>query len=121
MFGKDLKEVNFKEAETTIGPSVKVKGNFSGDGNMVIEGVVEGSVKTSQNLFVGAQAKITANIEAGEAKIGGEVVGNIKVSGYLEIAGSAKILGDIEAGQISIERGATFNGKCQMTGDNINK
>jgi cytoskeletal protein CcmA (bactofilin family) len=116
MFNKDNKEMNIKEAETIIGPSVKVKGNFHGDGNIIIEGMVEGNVKTSQNLLVGDKAKITASVEANEAKIAGEIVGNIKVKGSLEISSSAKISGDIEAGQISIEKGAIFNGKCQMPG-----
>lgn len=116
MFNKDNKEMNIKEAETIIGPSVKVKGNFHGDGNIIIEGIVEGTVNTSQNLLVGTKAKITANVEANEAKIAGEITGNIKVKGYLEISGTAKISGDIEADSISIEKGAVFNGKCQMPG-----
>ncbi|OGM89173.1 hypothetical protein A3J77_00635 [Candidatus Wolfebacteria bacterium RBG_13_41_7] len=116
MFKKEAREVTAKEAETIIGPSVKVKGNFQGEGNIIIEGTVEGNVKTSQNLLVGNKAKITANVEAGEAKIGGEIMGNIKVKGYLELAATAKILGDIEAAQVSIERGAIFNGKCSMPG-----
>lgn len=116
MFNKETKEINIKEAETIIGPSVKVKGNFHGEGNIIIEGIVEGTIKTNQNLLVGNNAKILANIEANEAKLAGEITGNIKVNGYLEISGTAKILGDIEAGSISIEKGAIFNGKCQMPG-----
>lgn len=120
MFNKENKETNIKEAETIIGPSVKVKGNFHGDGNIIIEGFVEGTVKTSQSLFVGDKARITASIEAKEAKISGEITGNIKVSGYLEITSTAKILGDIEATNISVDKGAVFNGRCQMSGEKKN-
>lgn len=115
MFSKENEETKIKQAETIIGPSIKVKGNFHGQGNIIIEGIVEGSIKTNNFLLVGNKAKIIANIEAGDAKIGGEVQGNIKVKGYLEIKGSAKIQGDIEAAEISIEKGAIFNGKCTMT------
>ena len=111
MFNKNS-EINLKEAETIIGPSIKVRGNFHGQGNIIIEGIVEGSVKTNNNLLVVKKAKITASIEAKEAKIGGEINGNIKVLGYLEITSSAKIFGDVEASEISIERGAIINGKC---------
>jgi cytoskeletal protein CcmA (bactofilin family) len=114
MFNKDSKEVNFKEAETIIGPSVKVKGNFHGEGNMIIDGLVEGSIKTSKNLLIGNKAKINAGVEAAEARVGGEVAGNIKVQGYLEITSSAKIDGDIEANELSIERGAKINGRFNM-------
>jgi cytoskeletal protein CcmA (bactofilin family) len=117
MFGKENEETKIKQAETIIGPSIKVKGNFHGQGNIIIEGIVEGSIKTNNFLLIGSKAKIMANIEAGDAKIGGEVQGNIKVKGYLEIKSSAKIQGDIEAAKISIEKGAIFNGKCSMTTD----
>ena len=114
MFNKEKEELNIKEAETIIGPSIKVKGNFHGQGNMIIEGIVEGSVKTKKSLLVKSKSKILASVEAGEAKIGGEVSGNIKVKGYLEVASTARIFGDIEVGELSIERGALINGKCTM-------
>ncbi len=109
-----MEEENYKDAETVIGPSIRVKGNFHGQGNIVIEGRVEGNVKTDNYLLVGNKAKILASIEAKNAKIGGEVTGNIKVNEYLEITSKAKISGDIEASALSIEKGAVLNGKCSM-------
>lgn len=100
--------------ETIIGPSVKVKGNFSGAGNMVVEGILEGSLKTGGHLIVGEKAKISGNIEAQAAQINGEVAGNIKVEGALEIAASAKINGDLEMAELAVARGASVNGKCAM-------
>lgn len=114
MFNKDTNGISKQEAETIIGPSVKVTGNFHGQGNIIIEGIVEGSVKTNNFLLVRDKAKITASIEALDAKIGGEITGDIKIKGYTEITKSAKIFGDIETSMISIEKGAIFNGKCTM-------
>ncbi|MDO8592195.1 MAG: polymer-forming cytoskeletal protein [bacterium] len=102
------------EFETVIGPSVKVKGDFNAQGNVIVEGLVEGSIKTSGNLEVGEKAKINASVEAREAKIGGEIRGNLKIKGFLEITATAKIFGDLEAASISVERGAIINGKCIM-------
>ncbi len=115
MFTKENKKIDIKEAETVIGPSIRVKGNFHGEGDIVIEGNVEGSVKTNNYLLVGNKAKIAADIEAGNAQIGGDITGNIKVKGYLELTSSAKINGNIETSEISIEKGAILNGKCIMT------
>lgn len=114
MFNKQGQGGASNEFETIIGPSVKVKGDFNAQGNIIVEGVVEGNVKTAGGLRVGDKAKVTANIEAREAKIGGQIRGNVKIKGYLEVTATAQIFGDIEAGIISIERGATFNGKCAM-------
>lgn len=119
MFKKEEEKNYAQEVETIIGPSIKVKGNFHGEGNIIIEGSLEGSLKTTKNLYVGDNAKITADIEAKDARIGGEVIGNISVAGNLEISGSAKVSGDVRAKTISIAKGAIFNGNCSMS--NIQK
>ncbi len=117
MFKNENNDSGLKQAETIIGQSVKVKGNFHGDGNIVIEGEVEGSVKTNNHLLVGDKAVITADIQAKDARIGGRVSGNITVAGYLEVNASARIKGDLSAGQLSIEKGAIINGHCRMGKD----
>ena len=114
MFSKNNKLENFKDAETVIGPSIKVKGNFQGKGNIVIEGILEGSLKTAADVFIGKQAKISANIEANNIIINGEVKGNIKSKNYLAIGKTAKVFGDIQYGELSIERGGVANGQVMM-------
>ena len=103
-----------KEIETVIGPSVKVEGNFRGQGNVIVEGVVHGSLKTDKDLTVGAGAKISANVTAANAKISGEVKGTVKIKGKLELTETAKIFGDVETEILSIAPGAILNGKCTM-------
>ncbi|MCX6784957.1 MAG: polymer-forming cytoskeletal protein [Candidatus Komeilibacteria bacterium] len=100
--------------ETIIGQSVKVEGDFVGEGDVVVEGIVIGNLKTKNNLRVGPQAKIEAKVEAENAQIAGEVSGNITVSQFLEIKASAKITGDVNAGIIAIEKGAKINGRILM-------
>ncbi len=103
-----------REIETVIGPSVKVEGNFRGQGNVIVEGVVHGSLKTDKDLTVGAGAKISASVTAANAKISGEVRGTVKIKGKLELTETAKIFGDIETEVLSITPGAILNGKCTM-------
>lgn len=122
MFNKDNKAEKFKDAETIIGASIKVKGNFIGQGNIVIEGHLEGSIKTEADLFVGEKARIVANIEASQATINGEVKGNLKIHDYLAIGSAAKIFGDIVYSEISIEKGAIINGQLlRINGSDKNK
>lgn len=111
MFNKDNKAEKLKDAETIIGASIKVKGNFVGQGNIVIEGHLEGSIRTEADLFVGEKARIVANIEASQATINGEVKGNLKIHDYLAIGSAAKIFGDITYSEISIEKGGVINGQ----------
>lgn len=103
--------------ETIIGPSVKVEGDFSSKGNVTVEGVVHGSLKTEKDLKVGVGAKISASVFAANAFIAGEVKGNVKISGRLELTDTSKIHGDIEAKTVIMAAGAVLNGKCTMGND----
>ncbi len=118
MFSKETRLEKFKDAETIIGASIKVKGNFQGQGNIIIEGTLEGSLKTNANLFIGEKAKVIANVEAKDAIVNGELRGNLKTKGYLALGGSAKIFGDIQYGELSVERGASINGQLLANGEN---
>lgn len=117
MFNKQDGIKDIKEAETIVGPTVKIKGDFHGSGNIVVEGSVDGSLKSENTISIKYKAKIVANVEAKDAVIGGEVVGNIKIKGYLEITDTAKITGDIEASSLSVAKGAILNGSCTMNKD----
>ena len=108
-----------KGIETIIGPSVKVEGDFKGEGDLVIEGVLIGNLQTKNNLKIGKNALIEANIKANNAFISGKVKGDILVKGKVEITGTAIILGNIKAQIISIESGALIKGTLDMPVGNI--
>jgi len=100
------------EIETIIGPSVQVEGNFVANGDIVVEGVVSGNIKTAKNLRIGKDAKIFANISAANALIAGEVQGNVKIKENLELTDTAKIFGDVKTKILNISPGACLHGKC---------
>lgn len=113
MFSRDREEGQ-REVETVIGPSVKVEGNFVGSGNVVVEGVVQGSLKTTKDLRVRAGAKVKADVESANVFVAGEIQGNVRATGKLELAPSAKVLGNVEATMLAVAEGAILNGKCTM-------
>ncbi|MFP4514906.1 MAG: polymer-forming cytoskeletal protein [Parcubacteria group bacterium] len=115
MFGnKDKSFENIKDAETVIGPAIKVKGNFHGKGNIIIEGSLEGSIKTDSSLLIGEKAKVKANIKANEAVINGSVDGNINIDKALSLGKTASVKGDVVCAEISISQGAKINGNFAM-------
>jgi cytoskeletal protein CcmA (bactofilin family) len=111
MFKRDQ---DAQQVETIIGPSVKVEGDFVAAGNVIVEGMLTGTLRTDQHLQVGEQAKITANVHAGSAVVAGEIQGNLTVRESLEITNSGKITGDLKAKIMSVAAGAQLNGKCQV-------
>ncbi len=111
-----FKDGNREGGETVIGPSVKVEGNFVGEGDVIVEGQVSGSLKTSRNLHVGESATIRAEVEASNLTLSGEIRGNVKVADKLEVAATAKIYGNIETKVLTVAPGAVLNGKLSMRG-----
>jgi len=108
-------------AETFIGPSVKLEGNFSGDGDVVIEGILVGHLSTLGDVRVGQNAVIEAEIKAQSATIAGKIKGNVITTNSLKIMSSASIHGDIKTMSLTIEDGASINGKINMSKDKIAK
>lgn len=102
------------EPETVIAASVKLEGDFQSQGNVLIEGIVEGSLKTERDLRVGERAHITADVSAANATIAGEVRGNVFVSERLELEPTARVHGDIRTKVLVVASGATVNGRMSM-------
>jgi len=114
MFNNDNETMSPSDTDTIIGASVKVDGNFKSDGNVVVEGMVQGSLKTKSNLTVGGSAKIKAEVEVNNLFLSGEIKGNVKVTEKAELKSTARILGNLETKSLSVEEGAIINGKCTM-------
>ncbi|MBU1037139.1 polymer-forming cytoskeletal protein [Patescibacteria group bacterium] len=114
MFKSEDKTKQSQNVETIIGPSVKVEGDFAGNGDMIIEGIVLGNLKTKNFLRVGKDAKIKADVEALNAYVAGEITGNLTIKESLELTATAKITGDVETKQLAVEKGAYLNGRVTM-------
>ncbi|MDZ4221340.1 MAG: polymer-forming cytoskeletal protein [Patescibacteria group bacterium] len=110
--GFEMKE---GEIETIIGPSVKVEGDFKSQGHVLVQGILNGSLKTKGNLKVEEGAKIKANVEAANAVVKGEIAGNVTIKDSLQLGSSATIAGDIITKILSIEPGAVLNGHCSVS------
>jgi len=108
-------EMDASDAETIIGSSVKVDGDFVSDGDVLVQGILNGSLKTKGNLRVEKGAKIKADVEAANAQVSGEIEGNVLIKNNLVIGSSATISGDISTKVLSIEPGAVLNGHCSVS------
>jgi cytoskeletal protein CcmA (bactofilin family) len=98
-----------------LGPSLQVKGEISGDEDLLIDGSVEGRVHLEgRNLTIGTTAKITADIVADEVVVGGNLKGNIRAKNRIEIKKDGSVIGDLTTAQIMIEDGAYFKGSIEI-------
>lgn len=100
--------------ETIVSSAMRIEGELKSKGSIRIDGSITGKVHTSQDLVVGPNAQIDADVVAANAQIAGTIRGNINVKGLVMILETGKITGNISCGQLGIREGAYFSGACKM-------
>lgn len=97
-----------------IGSSTRVQGSIETDGDLRIDGLVNGEIKVKGKLVVGSSGKIEGNIHCQNADVSGKVKGDIHVENLLMLRDRSCLDGNIFVNKLSIEQGANFQGSCKM-------
>ena len=100
---------------TIIGADFRVKGDISCEGDIQLEGTVDGNIK-SVRLTVGETGIVNGDVNADGVRVQGKVVGTIKAQ-TVELAGTGHVTGDILHERLSVENGAFLNGHCRRMSD----
>jgi|SRR6185295_2555142 len=99
----------------TIGPSIFIKGDLSGEEDLVIEGRVEGKVDLKQNnVTIGKNGRVKADLFGRVVTIEGEVDGNVFAREQAILRQSGAIRGNITAPRVVLEDGSRFKGSIDM-------
>jgi len=102
-----------------LGADVEVKGTIKFQGDMTIDGKVEGEITSPGTLTVGENAEIRGEIKTKSVTVLGKVHGNIIVEERCELKTRAVLMGDLKAARLMIEEGATFVGKSEVTPNKV--
>lgn len=94
-----------------LGAEVSITGNIGGQGNLHIDGRVDGDVNCA-SLIIGNSGQVNGNITADDAKIAGSVSGTVAAK-VLTIEASARITGDLSYDSVSVETGAQVDGRVK--------
>lgn len=100
-----------------IGPGTTIRGNVTGDEDLVVEGRIEGSVRLTRDLTVQPGAELTADIEARNVAVGGTIRGAVVANEALTIDDGALVIGDVTTPRLVIRDGARFKGRVTMDVD----
>src|SRR5499433_1744255 len=98
-------------APSIISPDLKIKGDLICNGDIQIDGTIEGDV-VSRSITVGEGADVRGAISGESVRICGSVNGQIKGT-TVTLAKTAKVVGDVLHQTLSIEPGAFFEGQCR--------
>ena len=98
-----------------IGKAISIRGDLTGNEDMVIEGRVEGKVDLPNNqLTIGANGTVKAELHAKGIVIVGHVIGNVTGLERVEIQATGRVEGDVTAPKLIVAEGAQLNGAIQM-------
>ena len=92
-----------------------IEGNINSEGDVRIEGTVNGNIKVKGKVIIGNTGKVTGDINCSFCDISGTVSGKLTISNSLTLKSSASYTGEISTKKLIIEPGAVFNGSCKMS------
>ncbi len=100
-----------------LGPSVRVRGRVSGEGDLRVEGQLEGDVSVTGDLAIGAGGAVNGDIDANAVTIGGALTGDVAARGAVVIQAGARVVGNMGGAEVSLEEGAKFSGRIEAEFD----
>jgi cytoskeletal protein CcmA (bactofilin family) len=98
-----------------IGPKTRIKGELTGEENVIVEGHVEGSIHVSRDLTVGTGGTVKATVNAQSIVVAGELVGDCQATQKVQVEATGRLSGNIRAPRVVIVEGATFRGNSDMS------
>lgn len=104
-------------SETVLGRSVRIRGRISGEGNLVVQGSLEGDVVLRGDFTLDEGADAQSSISANDVTVAGVLEGGIQAEGEVTVTATGKLRGDVRAAQVTIEDGAAFAGRLEAEFD----
>jgi cytoskeletal protein CcmA (bactofilin family) len=104
--------------ESRIGSAARVRGRVQGEGDLVIEGHVEGDVALRGHLTIADGAVVTSDsVEAQAVTIAGSLQGEVAASGPVDLTATARVRGNLKGSAVTIAEGARFSGRLDCEFD----
>lgn len=104
-----------KDEVTIIGAGVVLEGKLTSNGNIRIDGAINGDINANGSVTVGETGEITGEIKAEVISIGGKVTGSINSREKAVLESKAVLKGDIVTKILVVEAGAIFDGSSKMS------
>jgi cytoskeletal protein CcmA (bactofilin family) len=106
------------EREARIGSGARVRGRVHGEGDLVVEGSVEGELAIRGDLTIAEGGTVTSKaVEAHAVVIAGSFEGDITATGTIRVGTGARVRGNLRGTSVSIDDGAKYSGRLDCEFD----
>jgi len=118
MFNNNTSKISGTESSglNQISAGTTIKGDVISNGDIRIDGTLDGTITTKGKLVVGPAGVVEGEVNCQNADISGTINAKITVAELLSLKATAKLNGDISTNKLAIEPGANFTGACSMGG-----
>jgi cytoskeletal protein CcmA (bactofilin family) len=103
---------------TTISGGVIIEGKLTSNGNVRIDGRVNGDINANGNVIIGDSGEVNGEVNADVINLGGKVTGTVNAREKLVLESRSILKGDLITKILVIEAGAYFEGKSNMNASN---
>ena len=110
-----VKPKDTSKETTYLGKNLKINGNVTGEGSLIVLGTFDGEFDLKGQVKVAQGAVINGNIKATGVSVNGKVDGTILAGEKILLDTAALIKGRLVTPKISIQDGAVFDGELQMS------
>ena len=100
--------------KTVIAKGLKIEGRVTAEGLVELNGQIEGELH-GKSLIISRGALVKGAVSADQVVVDGTVEGPIR-GGEIILKSRAHVIGDIHHRSLSIENGASFEGRSVQTG-----
>jgi len=102
------------DANTIIGEKSFFEGKMLINGTLQIDGRFEGTLLMVDQIYIGPNGRVKANLEGSNIIVEGIVIGNIKARNRVILMPTARVLGDIRTPEIMIQNGVMLEGSLHI-------
>jgi cytoskeletal protein CcmA (bactofilin family) len=97
-----------------LGPRDILAGRLVFEGDVLVQGTLEGEATVSGDVHVEAPGTVKARVQARNLNVRGNVEGEVTARERLLIAGTGTVSGTIKVARLAVEDGALLNGTISM-------
>ncbi len=102
--------------ESRLDATGRIKGNLVTEDDLTVEGILEGTIRSTARVVVASGARVKGRITAGDVEVLGTVEGDVRATGHLRLCTSGRIEGDVRAAHLTVDDGGVLLGRVLPEG-----
>ncbi len=97
-----------------VGRGISVQGTVQDAERLVVEGTVEATMISADELSIAQGGIFRGEVEVGDAEVAGTIDGTLTVRGNLVVRTTGKVLGTARCRRLQVEDGGAITGRIEM-------